>query len=76
MLLSAEQAAERIIAARYYKRPLSDMPFISDPNYLMGEYTVKIEEALRNNDYQKAINLLADNIRKEQAYIDEQSQTL
>jgi len=76
MILDAQEAAERIIAAKYYNRPLSDMPFIGDPKYLMGEYTVKIQEALLQKDYQRAITLLAENISKEQAYIDEQSQEL
>lgn len=76
MILDPKQAAERIIAAKYYNRPLSDMPFIGDPKYAMGEYTIKIEDALRQRDYQKAVDLLAENISKEQEYVDEQSQEL
>lgn len=76
MVLNAQQAAERIIAAKYYNRPLSGMPFISDPKYIMGEYTIKIEEALRNKDYQTAVTLLADNIIKEQEYVHQQEEEL
>lgn len=75
-ILSAQEAAERIIAAKYYNRPLSDMPLINDPKYMMGEYTVKIEEALHNKDYQKAVQLLAENITQEQEYVDNESQSL
>lgn len=74
-ILDAHQAAEKIIAAKIYKRPLSDIPFVVDPNYVMGQNGIKIEEAIQAKNYRLAIDLLAETIVSEQAYIDQESRT-
>ncbi len=72
-ILTSEQAAEKIIAAKIRWLPLWDMPFVSDSRYEMGKYTPEIEQAIQIKNYRLAIDLLSKSIQNEYSYIREQS---
>lgn len=75
-ILSAEQAAEKIIAAKVRWLPLGQMPFVADTRYEMGQYTPQIEDAIQIKNYKLAVDLLSKSIKSEELYIQEQTREL